>query len=199
MLVKHLIAFDTETTGFSPSSDQMIEIGAVKFIPGGPELDEFTMLISPGQSLRPVITELTGLTDMDLIGAPEPLEAVRAFLAWAGEGSLFLAHNAVFDMRFVYKAFLDQAAFVPDIPVIDTLPWVRSLRLPVSDHKLGTLLDHVGYPMGMSHRSLADARGLSILVNRLLDGNTDPLGALSPWLINPSLPKPETSFDVMPH
>ncbi|MFM1922049.1 MAG: hypothetical protein RLZZ303_3683 [Candidatus Hydrogenedentota bacterium] len=198
MLVRHLIAFDTETTGFSPTSDQMIEIGAVKFIPDGTELDEFTMLISPGQPLKPAITELTGLTDMDLIGAPEPLEAVRAFLAWAGEGSLFLAHNAVFDMRFVYKAFLDHGAFVPDIPVIDTLPWVRSLRLPVKDHKLGTLLEHVGYSMGMSHRSLADARGLSILVNRLLHQHPDPLGALSPWLINPTLPKPETSFDVMP-
>ena len=30
MRIRHLIAFDTETTGFSPSKDQIIELGAVK-------------------------------------------------------------------------------------------------------------------------------------------------------------------------
>jgi DNA polymerase III epsilon subunit family exonuclease len=197
MRVRHLIAFDTATTGFSASRDQIIELAAVKFVPGVGELDTFETLVNPGKSVPPEITELTGLTDMDLFGAPQPLEAVQRFLDWAGEETLFLAHNAIFDVRYLNRAFLDQGMFVPSIPVVDTLPWVRNLRLPVPDHKLQTLLAHVGHDPGSAHRSLADARGLSTLVSVLLQGEPDPIGVLLPWLVSARKPRPETSFDVV--
>jgi len=198
MRIRHLIAFDTETTGFSPSADQIIELGAVKFVPGGHELDSFETFVRAAKPVPPEVTQLTGLTDAHLAGAPEPIDAVQRFLAWAGEDSLFLAHNAVFDLRFLNRVFLDQGLFVPSLPVVDTLPWVRSLRLPVPDHRLQSLLGYVGYNPGDQHRSLADARGLSVLVDRLLGGHPDPLGLLLPWIVQARKPRPETNFDVLP-
>ncbi len=198
MRIRHLIAFDTETTGFSPSKDQIIELGAVKFIPGGPELDSFETYVRCSRPIPPEVTQLTGLTDEDLIGAPEPIDAVQRFLDWAGPDSLFLAHNAVFDLRFLNRAFLDQGMFVPTLTVVDTLPWVRTLRLPVPDHRLQSLLSHVGFQPAAQHRSLADARGLSVLVSRLLGGHPDPLGVLLPWKVEARKPRPETNFDTIP-
>jgi DNA polymerase III alpha subunit (gram-positive type) len=199
MRVRHLIAFDTETTGFSPVDNRLIELGAVKFLPSGHELDAFETLVCPGAPLPPEVARLTGLSDASLASAPSPFEAVTRFLQWAGEGSLFLAHNAIFDLRFFNSVFLQQGYFVPALPVVDTLPWVRSMRLSVADHSLQCLLKHIGYQPCGAHRSLSDARGLSVLVCRLLQGNPDPLGALTPWLVQPRRPaKTETSFDLLP-
>ena len=44
-------AFDTETTGFSPKNDRLIEIGAVKFRGNGEVLTVTNWLINPGISI----------------------------------------------------------------------------------------------------------------------------------------------------
>lgn len=199
MRVRHLIAFDTETTGFSPVNHRLIELGAVKFVPGGQELGFFDTLVCPGEPLAPEVAQLTGLCDSDLAGAPTPFEAVQQFLQWAGEGSLFLAHNAIFDVRFFNSVFLQQGFFVPSLPVVDTLPWVRSMRLSVADHSLQSLLKHIGYVPTGAHRSLSDARGLSVLVTKLLQPHADPLAALLPWLLQPRKPATrDTAYDLLP-
>src|SRR5207302_6320691 len=66
--------FDLETTGGSPQTCAITEIGAVK-VRGGEVLGEFATLVNPGVPIPPAITYLTGITNAMVAPAP-PIEAV---------------------------------------------------------------------------------------------------------------------------
>ena len=63
------IALDLETTGLSPESDEIIEIGAGKFV-GDEEVETFQSFVNPGRSLSEFITNLTGSNQDDVDQAP---------------------------------------------------------------------------------------------------------------------------------
>jgi DNA polymerase-3 subunit alpha (Gram-positive type) len=194
-MITALIAFDTETTGFNPREDSLIEIGAVRFGLDGEPRDQWQCFADPDAPLSARIRQLTGIDDDMLRGAPSPLDAVRGFVSWAGEGAVFLAHNADFDMRFLNASFLRAGEFAPRIPVIDTLPWARAQGWPVIDHKLGTLLRHLGHNTEGLHRALADADGVRALAATLLRQEPDPATAILQRLGARNLPTAKTSFD----
>src|SRR6187431_3819559 len=60
------VTVDLETTGASPASCQITEIGAIK-TRGGEVLGEFQTLIDPGAAIPPMIVALTGITDAMLV------------------------------------------------------------------------------------------------------------------------------------
>ena len=68
-LESEFIAFDVETTGLSAATDRLTEIGAVRFS-GGRVLDTFSTFVDPGMHIPANITELTGIKDSDVAGAP---------------------------------------------------------------------------------------------------------------------------------
>ena len=73
------IVFDIETTGLSPLTSQIIEIGAVK-IKNGEILEEFDEFVDPGIAIPENITELTGISDADVQGADKIPEVLKRFL-----------------------------------------------------------------------------------------------------------------------
>ena len=56
------IAFDTETTGLSASSDRIIEIGAVKFDKNG-IIDKFETLVNPQKNISSECTAINHITN----------------------------------------------------------------------------------------------------------------------------------------
>ena len=75
LLEDEVVVVDTETTGLDPSRDQLIEIAAC--ILRGPEVVEhFQTFVNPGRPIPAEITELTGITQEDVDGAPDPSLAV---------------------------------------------------------------------------------------------------------------------------
>ena len=99
-----LIVLDLETTGFSPHTDRIIEIGALELI-GLQTVRIFHSLTQPSQALSARITELTGISPSDLEGKPTPAEALREFIAWIGpqEDVILVGHNIAFDMSFLER------------------------------------------------------------------------------------------------
>jgi DNA polymerase III epsilon subunit family exonuclease len=157
-----LVAFDVETTGLSPASAGITEIGAVRFRPDGEIVDTFVSLANPGYPVGPDITRLTGITDAMLADARPAAEVLGAWLRWLGPDPILVAHNAPFDLQFIH-ATLNEVEF----RAIDTLAWARERAWPVLDHKLETLLRHIGYTAARYHRAEADARGVVALCCRL--------------------------------
>src|SRR6185369_7399121 len=70
----------------------------------GQVVDEFQTLVDPATPLPQFITNLTGITEQDLHGAP-------LFMGIAGklhgllDGAIFVAHNVRFDYSFLKQEF----------------------------------------------------------------------------------------------
>lgn len=94
---------DIETTG-SINSGQIIEIGAIKLI-NGEQTGAFSTLIY-ADCVPQVITELTGLSANDLMGAPSLAYALKNFRDFLGD-CVFVAHNVRFDYGFISKSLVD--------------------------------------------------------------------------------------------
>ena len=68
-LTKPLVVFDLETTGLDLVKDRIIQLSFIKVYPSGME-ERGNYLINPECHIMPVITELTGISDEDVKGAP---------------------------------------------------------------------------------------------------------------------------------
>ena len=90
---------DLETTGLTPATCEITEIGAVKYV-GGELIGTFQTLVNPGAPIPPTVTILTGITHHMVIEAPKIAEALPAFLEFIGD-SVIVGHNVKFDMRFL--------------------------------------------------------------------------------------------------
>ena len=58
------VVFDLETTGFSPETNQIIEIGAVK-VQNGVITDKFSTFVNPGVPIPFRIEQLTSINNQD--------------------------------------------------------------------------------------------------------------------------------------
>ena len=107
-----LVLFDTETTGLHFSRDEIIEFAAivVERQNGEPvvirEYDELVSL-TPGNSVPPVIQNLTGITTQDILERGlSKTRVCRAIGEMLAGNTLLLAYNAHFDLSFLYYMLL---------------------------------------------------------------------------------------------
>ncbi|HET9052450.1 MAG TPA: helicase C-terminal domain-containing protein [Candidatus Dormibacteraeota bacterium] len=160
-----LVAFDLETTGLSPRSDRVIEVGAVRFLLDGTVVGRFEQLVDPGLPIPLAIQRLTGITPGDLEGAVSPVEAM-AMLADFADSALLVAHGAGFDLAHC-------AALVPDAfagrECIDTLELVRILLPRARSHSLPVLSGDLRLTHTRPHRAASDAEATAELLLRLVD------------------------------
>lgn len=149
-------AFDTETTGFSPKNDRIVEIGAVKFRGNGEILAVTNWLINPGMPMPFYATEANGITTEMLAGAPAFSEVWPAFAVFC-QDSILLAHNANFDTGFL-RAELTRAGIAPpELAAGDTLPLFRCWFPQAKSHALEPLSVYLGVSGGNYHRAEADS------------------------------------------
>lgn len=149
---KEFVIFDTETTGLIPSTDRLIEIGAVRMV-NGVITESFSTLINPGVELPDKIIEITGIKDADLIGAPTIDEVFPDFYKFIGGASL-VAHNAAFDMGFICRIG-EELKYKVDNKSYDTIDLARQV-IPSRDYKLATLCKVLGIVNHGAHRALND-------------------------------------------
>ncbi|MGA2873065.1 MAG: helicase C-terminal domain-containing protein [Candidatus Dormibacteria bacterium] len=159
-----LVCFDLETTGLSPRSDRIIEIGAVKVDRSG-VLDTFTALADPGVPLSLVIQRLCGLHDSDLRGQPTPEEAV-AGLALFSEGCTLVGHGVGFDMAFCAEIRPEEFA---GRVALDTAELARVVLPAAPSHSLEELSRSLGLLHDRPHRALSDAMATDLLLRHLIE------------------------------
>lgn len=159
---------DLETTGGSPSTSRITEIGAVKYR-GGELLGTFEALVNPGVPIPPFITQLTGIRDRDVREQP-PIEAIMpAWLEFARD-TVFVAHNAPFDYGFI-SAELLRLNYPPiEGPAVCTARLARRVVWPdVPNVKLATLSQYFRTAVKPTHRALDDAKTCAEVLHALLD------------------------------
>jgi DNA polymerase-3 subunit epsilon/DNA polymerase-3 subunit alpha (Gram-positive type) len=152
-LTDNYVVFDIETSGLNPSKDKIIEIGAIKYI-NNKKVDEFSYLIDPEIKLTKIITDVTGLTDSDLIGKEKIDYVLPKFLDFI-EDFTIIGHNVKFDYNFI-EANIKKLHLNPiKNKIIDTLFLSRITIYDSKNHKLKTLKEYLGLKYN-SHRALDD-------------------------------------------
>ena len=160
----HLVAFDLETTGLSPRSDRILEIGAVRYDSALRPIDELQVIVDPQIPIPLAIQRLVGLTDEDVLGAPPPAEAAARLAGFCGDAAL-IAHGGTFDLLFL-RALLSET-FGSRL-IYDTLDLARILLPTYESHSLPLLSRRLGISHERPHRALSDARATGDLFRVLV-------------------------------
>jgi len=159
---------DLETTGGSPASCEITEIGAVKYR-GGDLVGSFQTLVDPGLEIPPSITILTGITQAMVIDAPDIAATLPAFLEFIGD-SVIVGHNVRFDLSFLNAAAVRLGYEKLGQRSVDTAALARRLvRTEVRSLRLRSLAAHFRSPVTPNHRALEDARATAHVFHGLLE------------------------------
>jgi len=164
------VAFDIETTGLYPETDEIIEIGLIK-VHNGEIIDTMEQIFDPGIDIPEFITNLTGITNQDCSGKPLIKESLSDIVDFI-DGDFIIAHNADFDVNFLNNAIKKYAPEIKNITpekIIDTLDLSRFLLYNIHNHKLKTLSDYFNIDTGPSHRALTDAKACGLIFIRLIE------------------------------
>lgn len=163
------VVVDLETTGGSPATSAITEIGAVK-VRGGEVLGEFATLVNPRTEIPPFIAVLTGITDAMVATAPMLAAVFPAFLEFA-RGAVLVAHNAPFDVGFLRAAAARQDQGWPGFATVDTARLARRVltRDEAPNCKLATVARLFRSGTEPCHRALADARATVEVLHGLLE------------------------------
>ena len=146
---------DLETTGLNPSSDEIIEIGAIKFS-GNNVLDIFNKLVKPEQPVSQNISELTGITPEMLENEPPVKPVLAKFREFAGD-SILVAHNADFDISFLRNGAKKWLNADIDNLVVCTLLTSRDILPNLDNHKLHTIAKYFHLEVANRHRAIGDS------------------------------------------
>ncbi|CCH89510.1 Putative exonuclease, RNase T and DNA polymerase III [Modestobacter italicus] len=153
---------DLETTGVLPSVDRVVEVGVVLLDDAGTVEHEFATLVDPGRDIGP--TSVHGIHASDVIGAPTFAE-VAPYLASLLSGRVVVAHNALFDLRFLGREFSRAGLSVELTPALCTMrlagTFDRSLR------SLASVCETLSIANNQAHTALADARATAAALVRM--------------------------------
>ncbi len=159
------VVFDLETTGLSAVYDTIIELAAVK-VKGGQIIEKFERFANPHHPLSATTIELTGITDDMVRNAPEVEDVIREYHEWAGD-HIMVAHNASFDMGFLYVAY-KKYGIDKTHATIDTLELARMLHPELKNHRLNTLAKKFNIELTQHHRAIYDTEATAYLMTHLL-------------------------------
>jgi DNA polymerase-3 subunit epsilon len=160
-------ALDIETTGLSPSFCGIVEIAALKVLPGG-SARTFQTLVNPLCYIPDAVISIHGITNDMVRGQPSARAVVPSLIEFVGTSPLVL-HNAPFDMSFL-NPVLEQAGLCWHSPaVFDTLPLSRRAFPGLRSYSLENLSRFFDFDSGGHHRALADCRYCAQLFLRILN------------------------------
>ena len=159
------IILDLETTGLDAATDEVIELGMVKFRYS--RTDEITGVNATFQSFnqpaRPIpghITKLTGITDEMVVGHHIDSATVHDFVA---DANVVIAHNASFDRKFAERSW-DIFAHKPWACSMTQIDWKQ---FGFAGAKLDFLLAGAGF-FHDAHRAVDDCHAVLELLTRPL-------------------------------
>lgn len=186
--MKSYIALDLETTGLSPVTNEIIEIGAWK-VENGIVVSKFNTLVKPMGYVNSEITRITGITNEMLSDSCTIDEILPSFYEFC-KGYSFLGHNVGFDYSFLCSKgnrmmldFTEQGSRTG----IDTCALAqRLLRLP--NNKLKTVAEFFNIQLDTKdagyHRASYDAYITKLIYDRFFYLYPNVAGVIVPEFLD---------------
>lgn len=168
------VVLDTETTGLSPKTSRVVEIGCVELVNAIPTGREFHTYLRPDDDYMPAEAfAIHGISQEFLQDKPLFADVVSELLAFL-DGARLVAHNADFDIGFL-NAELARLELPPLAgEVVDTVRLARR-KFPGAAANLNALCERFGIDISgrETHGALLDAN-LLVEVYLELSGGRQP-------------------------
>jgi len=146
---------DIETTGLSYSGHEIIELGALR-VRDDEIVEEFSSLVKPCVLINSFTTQLTGITNELLSGAPGIADILPAFINFISD-DVVLGHNVKFDIGFIRhncKKYLNRDF---NNEYADTMQLVKEF-CKLKNHSLESAAKHYKIDAAGHHRALFDCK-----------------------------------------
>lgn len=169
-LKQRYIAFDVETTGLYPSSDRIVEIGAVLFENGKPS-KKYGTLVNAMVSIPSSATAVNHIDNNMIKTAPSETEVYRNLVDFLGDSlqknTIICVHNAKFDFGFLSETLM-RLGYDGNIRYVDTLSLSRKWVKGLVNYKQETVANYFGLYNTNAHRAENDAEICGNLLWKLL-------------------------------
>ncbi|MBZ0263619.1 3'-5' exoribonuclease [bacterium] len=165
------VSIDLETTGLDPKKCRILEFGAVRY-EDGKETERFSELVAITESVPPEITQITGITDADLIGKKSLKQLFRPFVDFVGSSPV-VGQNVRFDIGFI-EGELDRLSLNERPPwrpgmIYDTKHLASIFYPTLSGFGLSNLCRELEINLENHHRAVHDASATAEVFLGLLE------------------------------
>jgi len=151
-----IVAIDIETSGQYPVADHICEVAAVKSV-GGEVTDTYQALIKPPVTMTDFVIGIHGITNEMVVAAPPVQEIIAPFAEFIGDG-IAVGHHSPFDVSFLVVDYEKHPRPLPTQPFLCSSLLSRHVIEGTQNHRLQTLVKHLGIDGGQAHRALDDAK-----------------------------------------
>ncbi len=170
---------DIETNGGSLKNSKITEIAVYRH-DGERVVDTFITLIDPETYIPPFITQLTGISNNMVVGAPKFFEVAKQIIEITKD-AIFVAHSVNFDYTII-RAEFKKLGFEFTREKLCTVKLSRKLIPLQPSYSLGKLADNLGIEINGRHRAGGDAEAtvklfeilISIDIKKPVSGNIKP-------------------------
>ncbi len=193
-----ILVFDFETTGLSPMSENIIEVGAILYTKHNDQYvieKEFNALIKQEKPITDFISNLTHITNemLDKDGIEEEL-AFREFDQMIDDDTLLVAYNLSFDIGFLLKLYQKYVFRNYSIPfdILDCMAVYKD-RYPFP-HRLESAAATFEIENENAHRASDDARTTFEVLMKLQEQDDNLNLYVNVLGYNPKYRPPDTYF-----
>lgn len=173
------IVLDTETTGLDPNQGhRLVELGCVELLNRIPTGQTFHVYVNPERDVPMEAFNVHGLSAEFLSGHRKFAEIVDDFLAFIGDDTPLVIHNAEFDHKFLCAELkLVKRTLIARERLVDTLALARR-KHSAGPYNLDALCGRYGIDNSRrtKHGALLDAEILAEVYLELLGGRQASLG-----------------------
>ena len=161
------VVVDTETTGGRHGSgDRITEIAAV-VIRNGEIVEIFETLVNPERSIPYFVSQLTNIT-WDMVKDKPTFDRVASDVMRVLEGNVFVAHNMMFDWRFVTSELSRSTGRKLQGRRLCTVKMARKVLPQLSRRSLDHVARYYGVEIQGRHRAGGDALATAKCMLRML-------------------------------
>jgi DNA polymerase-3 subunit epsilon len=166
------VVVDTETTGGRAwSGDRITEIAAV-VVRNGEIVEMFETLVNPQRPIPPFVTRLTNITWSMVRDAPT-FDRVAPDVMRVLEGNVFVAHNMMFDWRFVSSELSRSTGRQLRGRRLCTVDIARKVLPQLSRRSLDYVSRYYGVENHARHRAGGDALATAKCLIRMMSDLSD--------------------------
>ncbi len=169
---------DIETCGgkFNYPNGRITEI-CILIHDGLTVVEKFSTLINPECYISPLYTDITGITNQMVAGAPK-FSQVAKKIHELTDGRTFVAHNVSFDYNFIRDEFAS-LGFHFHRNKLCTVQLSRKLIPGHKSYGLGKICEALNIPNNARHRAEGDAVATAKLFDMLLEAKMRQKGQIA--------------------